>query len=166
MEAWRAARRPLGALGPFGTWAIRDAGHLGRVGLTGVATLSAHLWALRLDVVELQRPGQAAPVVKASGAQVLPHKVRPIRLRTRSQLHFILGAVDVDGSVLGGAVAGAAEYRRGAVIRDEFSAAKLWATKRAVLRQLSSTDFDIGALRKLGPWPIRRRGGYRWRRGR
>ena len=109
-----------------------------------MATLSAHLWALRVNAVELQRPGQATPVVKAIGAPVLPQKVRPVRLRTRSQLRFILGAVVVN--VVLAAVAGAAEYRCGAVIRDDFCAAKLWATKRAVLRQISSTDVDIGAL--------------------
>ena len=108
-----------------------------------MATLSAHLWALRVYAVELQRPG-AAPVVKAIGAPVLPQKVRPVRLRTRSQLHFILGAVVVN--VVLAAVAGAAEYRCGAVTRLKFCAAKLWATKRAVLRQISSTDVDIGAL--------------------
>ena len=110
-----------------------------------MATLSAHLWALRVNAVELQRPGQATPVVKAIGAPVLPQKVRLIRLRTRSQLHFILGAVEVNVVVLA-AVAGAAEYRCGAVTRLNFCAAKLWATKRAVLRQISSTDVDIGAL--------------------
>ena len=132
-----------GGAGAIRVWGHSGRGPFGTCGLTGVATLSAHLWALRVYAVELQRPG-ATPVVKAIGAPVLPQKVRPIRIRTRSQLHFILGAVVVN--VVLAAVAGAAEYRCGAVTRLDFCAAKLWATKRTVLRQISSTDVDIGAL--------------------
>ena len=99
---------------------------------------------MRLDVVELQRR-VASAVPKACGAHVLSQEVLFLRQRTRLQLQFVGGAVLIF-TVFGGAVARAAECSSRVIV---IAAAKPYATKCAVFRQLSNTDVDIGALSHL-----------------